>query len=523
MTLEIIWPNNRTTTIPNVEANYHYVIRYSGGLSTAEQNEPAIESPLFTDVSHLLNFNHQSHPQNAPSSNAPQSLVEPNAPSLSWLDVNYDGWEDLWISSGLNQAPGIFINREGKSFEQLPSQAQQRDALGVVVPWDNGQGNRFWLVAASHRLTTPNRSSAVYLFNGKSTQPAQQLETGLAGIGALCVADVDSDGDQDLFIGATSAYGRYPAPANSQLWINENGRLTKSIQWSHVFESAGNVNAATFFDLNEDQRPDLALATEWGPIRIFQNSESGFIDRTDSLGLTDKTGLWTSIASGDFNQDGRIDLVAGNKGLNTASAMHHSVKERIWYGDYIGNKRNESIVTWSDDDEWIPSKSRTELSMMFPDLPRKFTSHRQFAKATINLILEHRINKFKFLESRIAESSIFLNQENGFERIPLPLAAQESPVFSVIVADINHDDALDIFIGQNKFSNNLDITRHDNGQGLCLFGDGNGNFSEISSLKTGFQILGQIRGSAFMDFDQDGKLDLTIAQKDGTVHLLNRN
>jgi hypothetical protein len=521
--MEVLWPNHRISTIPDVEANHHYRIRYSEELSTAEQNKPEVKSPLFTDVSHLLNFKPQSSPPGMPASNITKSLVEPNPPNVSWFDINHDGWEDLWISSGLNQAPGIFINREGKSFERLPSQPQQRDALGAVATWEDGRGNRFWLVAASHRLSTPKRSSAVSFFNGTSTQPELHLETGPEGIGTLCVADVDLDGDQDLFIGSTSVYGRYPEPADSQIWINEHGKLIKNTKWSQVFESVGHVNAATYFDLDGDDRPDLALATEWGPIRIFQNSETGFIDQTDSLGLTDKTGQWTSIASGDFNQDGRIDLVAGNKGLNTSSSIHHSQRERIWFGDADGNHQIDSIESWFRDGNWIPSRSRTELSMVFPSLPQKITSHRQFSKTTIAGILADQFNKFEFLESRVAESSIFLNEKEGFRRVSLPLSAQESPVFSVIVADMNHDDALDIFMGQNKFPGRLDITRHDNGRGLCLRGNGKGQFREIRSPKSGIQIFGETRSSTIKDFDHDGKPDLAVTQKDGSVYLYKGN
>ena len=114
----------------------------------------------------------------------------------------------------IEPAPGIFINRKGRSFDALPSQPEPRVPLGASVPWDNGRGKRYWFVAASHQLTRPNRSTAVYFFNGTSTQLELQLEIGSEGIATLCVADVDMDGDQDLFIGSTSPYKRYPEPVS---------------------------------------------------------------------------------------------------------------------------------------------------------------------------------------------------------------------------------------------------------------------------------------------------------------------
>jgi hypothetical protein len=139
VTLEIIWPDNRKTRIANVNFNQYYVVRYSEEHSRQEQRGTTDNKPLFTDISHLLNFKHQASPNVASSADASKPLVEPNAPGVSWFGVNQDGWEDLWISSGLNQAPGIFINRKGKNFEDLPSQPEQRVPLGASVPWDNGR------------------------------------------------------------------------------------------------------------------------------------------------------------------------------------------------------------------------------------------------------------------------------------------------------------------------------------------------------------------------------------------------
>ncbi len=366
VTLEIIWPDNRKTRIANVDFNQHYVVRYSEEHSRQEQRGTTDNKPLFTDISHLLNYKHQASPNVASSADASKPLVEPNAPGVSWFGVNQDGWEELWISSGLNQAPGIFINRKGKSFEALPSQAEQRAPLGASVPWDNGGGKRYWLVAASHRVTRPNRSSAVFFFNGTSTQPELQIEIGSEGIGTLCVADVDMDGDQDLFIGSTSPYKRYPEPVNSQIWLNQDGTLTKSREWSQPFVKAGYINAAVFLDLEGDGRPDLALATEWGPVKVFHNSSIGFINQTSSLGLNTQTGRSRSVATGDFDNDGKMDLVAGNKGLNTSSTLHHHSKEKIWFGSKRENNQVESIESFLSGEDWLPNRDRTILSMIFP-------------------------------------------------------------------------------------------------------------------------------------------------------------
>ncbi|MBT5926528.1 MAG: VCBS repeat-containing protein [Verrucomicrobia bacterium] len=517
--LEVTWPNQRVTVIPDIEANRHYVVRYSEKDPITAQNTSKIELTLFEDASHLLNFKHQASARPTPMQPAENRMVEPNAPSICWLDINKDGWEDLWVSGGFGQTPGMFINQEGNAFKPLVSQPKQRDALGAATAWHDGLGQAYWLVAASHRLTDPKRTSAVLMFNGHSTEPHKILETDKGGIGSLSVADFDLDGDLDLFIGSTSAFGRYPEPANSQIWINQNGTLQKSETLSMPFASIGHINGSVFFDLDEDERPDLALATEWGSIQVFQNLETGFVNRTSSMGLAPHRGWWTSIDSGDFNGDGRMDLVAGNRGLNTEMTLNQSPQFRIWYGDNDKNGTMETLESWFKAGNWFPVANRTQLSATFPNLPQDIPTHGQFSKTTVNLVLGGRSNEFNHLEANVFESSVFLNRSNGFLRVPLPSSTQESPVYSVRVGDVNGDQAPDIFIGQNKFPKNLDITRYDNGQGFWLLGNANGTFRSLGSKTSGIHVLGEIRDSTLNDFNKDRKPDMTIIQNNGELRL----
>ena len=76
----------------------------------------------------------------------------------------------------------------------------------------------------------------------------------------------------------------------------------------YAAEGIGMVSGATFTDLDVDGRPDLALAMEWGPVRIFHNLGGRFEEETAARGLAALTGWWTSIATGDFDGQ-RINTV----------------------------------------------------------------------------------------------------------------------------------------------------------------------------------------------------------------------
>src|SRR5437762_5098070 len=90
----------------------------------------------------------------------------------------------------------------------------------------------------------------------------------VASIGPLAVADVDGDGNLDLFVGGRVAPGAYPEPQSSRLFRNQAGRLVLDEGNSKLFHAIGLVSAAVFSDVNGVGWPDLIVAPEWGAIKL---------------------------------------------------------------------------------------------------------------------------------------------------------------------------------------------------------------------------------------------------------------
>ena len=146
--------------------------------------------------------------------------------------------------------------------------------------------------------------------------------------------DADGDGDLDLFVAGRSLPGKYADKADSWIYLNENGKFTQSEAWSSAFMALGATSAAVFAPVDSDHKPDLILACEWGAPKIFINNGTGFVEQSNQYGVDKFTGLWRGIDVGDFNNDGLIDFVATNRGLNSSYFATAEQPLVVYHGDF---------------------------------------------------------------------------------------------------------------------------------------------------------------------------------------------
>jgi hypothetical protein len=159
------------------------------------------------------------------------------------------------------------------------------------------------------------------------------------------------------------------------------------------------------------------------------------------------------------------------------------------------------------------------LAFAFPDLSRRFATHKAFASATVPDIFGARFKNARFAEATHFDSTIFLNRGSRFEARPLPREAQLAPVMSVNVGDFDGDGIEDLFLSQNFFGSISDINRDDSGRGLWLRGRGEGSFDAVEANTTGIKIYGEQRGAALADFNHDGRIDLVVTQNSAATKL----
>jgi len=538
MRLEVRWRDGGQTVLSNIEANKTYEVNQASAVKSSEVASQNPESkPIFKDASSLLGHAHAEDDFDdwAAQPSLPHRLSR-LGPGVCWYDINGDGWEDLIVSSGKGGTLKGFRSQTGQSFRPLEAMSAAEADQGAVLGWPDGKGNRKLLVAVSNFEMKPEQESEIDVFSVTNMTTPQRLPAGKASIGPMALADIDGDGDLDLFVGGRFAPGRYPEPVSSTIWLNENGELKLSSALSEPFRSIGLVSGATFVDLDRDGWPDLALALEWGPVRVFRNNKGKLEDMTSIWGLADRTGWWTSIVGGDFDGDGRVDLAVGNWGRNSMYELYRPSPRdsqtstlnpviRAFYGEWNSDGRIALIEAWQAGTNWFPVHNRTWLASGSPELATHFPKQQAFSGATVQQILGAQFEKTGVLEATEFRSGVLLNRGPSFAWTPLPNEAQLAPVMSINVADFDGDGVEDLFVSQNCFSaipENTSaeaLSRNDSGRGLWLRGNGNGTFKAVDGSETGIKIYGEQRGAAVADFDHDGRVDLCVSQNNGATKL----
>jgi enediyne biosynthesis protein E4 len=560
LTIEVLWRSGKASRVSAVMPNRLYEIAEPSGAWEPEsvKHEASVTRPdaptlrrsdaptlprshaltVFEDVSDLLNHNHHEDPfiRFGPQPQMPNRLTE-LGPGLAWVDVDGDGWDDLIVGCGRGGTLAVYRNNGRGGFEAMQAKAltmAAKDDFTGLVGWVPTAGKHSVLVGVSNYESASGESSTVlrYDYVGASLLGSARFRLPRPAIGspqsstvgALALADIDGDGDLDLFVGGRVIPGRYPEPASSRIFRNVGGRLETDADNSHRLAEIGLVSGAVFSDLDGDGDADLALACEWGPIRVFRNDAGQFTEVTAELGLDQYRGWWNGITTGDFDGDGRLDLVASNWGRNTKYQRYRAQPLGIYYGDFRDDGAVETIEAHFDPNlgKIVPWPDFASAAQAFPWIREAFGNYQAYSLASIEEILGNHFAKAKELQATWLESTVFLNRGGRFEAHVLPLEAQFAPAFGVSVADFDGDGNEDIFLAQNFFATQPETSRYDAGRGLWLRGDGQGGFTAVPGQESGVLVYGEQRGAAFSDYDADGRVDLVVTQN-GAATKLYRN
>jgi hypothetical protein len=446
---------------------------------------------------------------------------------LAYGDVNGDGRDDLYLCGAAGQHGQLFLATEtgfepkqvfdeSLSLFELPS--SDAEEMGAIFFDLEGDGDLDLYVATGgveSERGDPNLADRLFINQGTgSFLPApESILPAIAESGtSVCAADFDRDGDLDLFVGGGSVPGDYPIPAKSYLLANQSGKLVEHLAAAPEISQLGIVRSALWSDVDNDGWIDLLVAQEWGAIKLFKNVHGELFDRTSESGISRLLGWWNGIAGRDIDNDGDIDYVVTNFGLNSRYRATASSPAVLFYGDFDGSGRRHLVEAISANSELFPVRGKQASELAMPILEAKFPTFAKFASATLEDIYDPQsLADAIRLEANTLESGALINDGKGhFNFVALAPFAQVAPSFGVQLSDFNADGFCDIVLAQNFFGLQRETGHLDGGLGLLLLGAGDGTFQTVWPDKSGIVIHEDAKSLLLGDVNHDHWPDFVV-------------
>ena len=526
LTIRVTWRNGTQSEVNNALPNYLYEVDEASAKPAKPAQTPEI-APWFKDVSGLLAHKHtqQNYDDFARQALLPHKLSQ-LGPGVAWCDLDRDGWDDLVVGSGRGGKLAVFHNNGSGGFEPWTDPAWGQDVpqdqtgiLGVSLR----AGAIALMVGSSNYADSDAQASIVKGFEveGKRVSTQTNVASETCSTGPMAMVDIRGDGNLDLFVGGRVIAGRYPEPASSRIYHQVRQGWQIDEENSRALEKVGLVSGAVFSDLDGDGYPELILACEWGPVRIFKNEHGKLKEATGSLGLEKYAGLWTSVTTGDLDGDGRPDIVVGNWGLNSYYNLAPAGPWLLYHGDFNTDGQVGMLEAYLDArrGEVVPRRDMDAVAQGMPWVRGAWPTHRDYSTANIRQILGERFSKAQKLEATTLTSMVFLNRGDHFDAVAMPREVQWAPVFGLAVGDMDGDGHEDVFVSQNFFAVRPEDDRLDAGRGLWVHGDGKGGLKTVPGQESGIKIYGEQRGAALSDYDGDGRVDVVVTQNGAETKL----
>ena len=499
--IEITWPNSSKSIIKGLNSNQTYT--YSEPLITksVKENENLEDEIKRSDK--IINFNHKENKFiDFNIDRLIPEMISNEGPALSLSDVNNDGIDDFFVGGAKFQNSKIFISHDNKYIVDSLVFSKNRNSEDVAsIFFDaDGDSDKDLYVCSGGRAFSNNDialKDRIYINDGKGNFKYNDNilpKDFFVNSSSVTHSDFNNDGLQDLFVGQRTKTRNYGLPGSGYLMYNSSNDGYK-IQDQDVFSNIGMITDVKSGDINNDGWDDIVVVGEWMNIKIFINNKGVFKDETDKYGVTNTRGFWKSVDLVDIDDDGDVDIVAGNLGQNS----YFKKGDRMYVSDFDNNGTIEQIICHKIDNKFYPIVDRNELISQLPSLKKKFVRFENYSSATINdLFQNEKLNQSLIFNIDITESIILYNEDGIYKKENLPIEAQYTPIYSIKISDVDNDNAKDIFLGGNQFNVKPQFGRHDASKGLIIYGKKIGNKYSFKKVNT-LGIDGQIRNFAILE------------------------
>lgn len=519
VTVKITWPDNKQTIIKDLAVNKTYTFDYevvsnkSNALAKAKARTYLGRTNVGLDHNHVED-NYDDYKQQILLPHS-QSNV---GPSTAKADVNGDGILDLFVGGAAGQSAVLFIGDSGDSFKSVNKDFEAdkfHEDTGACFFDADGDGDAdLYVVSGGAHLSEFHQlyRDRLYINDGSgnfSKSNKLPSSTNISGQ-AVTASDFDQDGDMDLFVGGRLIPEKYPFAPESFLLINQNGKFEKQ-----TMNLGDLVSAAKFLDVNGDGYDDLVSVGEWSPISIILN-KNGVLDPNNRKIIEGTNGLWFSLNSADIDQDGDMDIFAGNLGLNTKFKVNKKKKFQVYCSDFDSNGTYDVVLSTNYKGYDVPTRGRECSSQQMPFIAEEFKDYHSFASASMDDIYGEELDNALNKQIDILYSVYLENDGSGnFKLIQLPWQSQIAPIQDFEFSDLTGDGVDEIFIVGDLHNVEVETVRYDASTGMILKLE-NGKFTCLDPNETGFIAMGDARKIEVIE-KAGGEKIVVIANNNGPI------
>ena len=400
----------------------------------------------------------------------------------------------------------------------------------------------------------------------------------------VCVADYDGDGWQDIyFVNGRDLYGRKIPARNALYHNNGDGTFTDVTEKSGV-PGSGYGLGCVWGDYDNDGYPDLYV-TQYGKNVLYHNNGNGtFTDVTDKAGvggLDFGTLFHTGATFFDYDRDGLLDLYVGGyanfgpdskRYCNIGAGMPSSCRPMVYGGtpDVLYHNNGDGTFTNVTKKAGIYQPKGLNLSVGAADYDNDGWPDLFVANDGVEAYLYHNEHNGTFKEIgvssgmaltgnggtmaamcislgdydnngtldlyisdfQLASDHIWRNDGKGFfeevsDEVGITAATRHVLSFGGGFFDMDNDGWLDLFIANGHVYEGVEKVFPDTTykQINSLFhNDGSGKFIDVTrEAGNGFSVPHAGRGAAFVDFDNDGNMDIVVGNNDDPPLLLHNS
>ncbi|WP_341216892.1 VCBS repeat-containing protein [uncultured Wocania sp.] len=511
--IKVVWTDDTYKVVKNVKPNQLLTMSYDdnkNALLTKEKNQEF----LFSDITDQLGLDFV-HKENDFDDFKKETLLPHRmsqlGPALAVADVNGDGLDDFFVGGAKGYSSVLYLqNTLGKFIKDhktFVSDKNYEDVGAVFFDADNDGDQDLYVISGGIEYAPNNSNYKDRLYENKGKGHFVKNNSALPNITSsglrVSLSDFDNDGDIDLFVGGRVKPGFYGRPTKS--YLLENNSSNGSISFKDVTEtmfpemlSHTMVTASSWADIDNDGNTDLIVANEWGSIELYMYQLGAFVNKSEAYGLSNHVGWWSSINVNDIDNDGDLDIVAGNLGTNYKYKATTDKPFYMFVNDFDENGTDDIVLGYSQENQVYPVRGRSCSSGQMPFIKKKFKTYNDFGAASIDDIYGEKLKEGESYKANYFYSAILRNEGGTFKFEAFENRAQLSSVNKILIDDFNKDNNKDVLLLGNLYGSEVETPRNDASYGTLLIGKSHNSYKILENHKVNLWANGDIKDAAFI-------------------------